>query len=146
MIVKCISLWQPWAQLVVEGHKRQETRSFKRDYRGVLYIHASKTINTTIRQISLEWPFTEYITNVDSLVRGAIIGRVTLYDIITSAAATTHMEQMEDEGTAEEYGFGDYSAGRWVWLLRDAVKFNNPIKASGQLGLWDHRLNTEQNV
>lgn len=35
-IVHCLSLTQPWAELVVIGAKTQETRSWKTDYRGEL--------------------------------------------------------------------------------------------------------------
>lgn len=40
--MKVISLRQPWALLVVLGHKKIETRSWKTTYRGDLLIHASQ--------------------------------------------------------------------------------------------------------
>ena len=40
--MKCLSLWQPWASLVVIGAKRFETRSWPTNYRGPLLIHAAQ--------------------------------------------------------------------------------------------------------
>jgi hypothetical protein len=40
--MKCISLIQPWASLVLLGEKRYETRNWSTAYRGPLLIHASK--------------------------------------------------------------------------------------------------------
>lgn len=34
-------------------------------------------------------------------------------------------------------GLGDYSEGRWVWLLDDVEAFDEPIAARGRRGLWD---------
>jgi hypothetical protein len=39
---KALSLWQPWASLIVLGHKDKETRSWPTSYRGRLWIHATK--------------------------------------------------------------------------------------------------------
>lgn len=36
----CLSLWQPWAALVVNGIKRFEGRQWSTNYRGPLWIHS----------------------------------------------------------------------------------------------------------
>lgn len=41
--MKVLSLTEPYATLIKEGYKKIETRSFKTNYRGKLYIHALKT-------------------------------------------------------------------------------------------------------
>lgn len=38
MTLRCVSLWQPWASGVAEGLKHWETRSWSTDYRGELAI------------------------------------------------------------------------------------------------------------
>lgn len=40
--MKAITIWQPWASLIVCGAKKYETRSWKTDYRGKIAIHAAK--------------------------------------------------------------------------------------------------------
>lgn len=39
--MKVLSIQQPWASLIVQGHKRIETRSWNTKYRGDILIHAS---------------------------------------------------------------------------------------------------------
>jgi hypothetical protein len=41
------------------------------------------------------------------------------------------------EVTAQEYGFGDYGAGRWAWILADIVPLVKPVPAVGALSLWE---------
>ena len=41
--MKVLSIREPWASLIMNKKKLVETRSFKTNYRGELYIHASLT-------------------------------------------------------------------------------------------------------
>ena len=41
--MKVLSLTEPYATLIAKGIKTIETRSWKTNYRGKLYIHASST-------------------------------------------------------------------------------------------------------
>ena len=41
--MKVLSLTEPYATLIKNGSKTIETRSWKTNYRGKLYIHASST-------------------------------------------------------------------------------------------------------
>lgn len=41
--INVLSLYAPWAVAIATGHKKIETRSWKTEYRGELYIHATKT-------------------------------------------------------------------------------------------------------
>ena len=43
-VVRCISLWQPWASLMACGAKMVETRGWGTHVRGTVYIHAAKTL------------------------------------------------------------------------------------------------------
>lgn len=43
--VKGLTLHQPWAWLIANGHKRLETRSWPTDYRGKLAIHAGRQLS-----------------------------------------------------------------------------------------------------
>ena len=38
--------------------------------------------------------------------------------------------------TSQERAFGDYTPGRYAWLLSDVRPLAAPIPAKGQLGLW----------
>lgn len=39
--------------------------------------------------------------------------------------------------TELERAFGDYSEGRWAWLLADIMPLAIPVEAKGALSLWD---------
>ena len=56
--VKALSLTEPYATLIKLGKKKIETRSFKTNYRGELYIHASST------KIPKEWKNNEELINL----------------------------------------------------------------------------------
>ena len=132
--MKTLSLLQPWASLVVMGVKKIETRSWKSDYRGPLLIHASLGKKGSI--LSTESPFKKYIRNFESLPFGSVIGVVLLEDIVP-------IEQLFLTGhelaslTMEEKAFGDYSKGRYAWLLTAPQIFDKPIPVKGTLGLWE---------
>lgn len=48
MIVPCLSVRQPWANWLVDGRKPVETRRWMMKHRGLLAIHASKTIDENV--------------------------------------------------------------------------------------------------
>jgi hypothetical protein len=131
---KVISLLQPWASLVVMGHKKIETRSWTTAYRGNLLIHASKgRAGAAIAATPL---FQQHIPDFSTLPFGAIIGEARLVDILRieeTGLPEEHMAQL----TLEERAFGDYHAGRFAWMLEDAVIWDEVIPATGRLGLWE---------
>ena len=40
--LKAITIWQPWAELIIRGFKQYETRSWPTHYRGKIAIHAGQ--------------------------------------------------------------------------------------------------------
>jgi hypothetical protein len=132
--MKAISLLQPWATLVVMGVKKIETRSWSTPYRGRILIHASLG---KAGSIFTDHPtFTKYIPDFKKLPLGAIIGEATLTAILRVedfALPDTEMNRM----TLEEKAFGDYSPGRYGWLLEDAMAYDTPIVARGHLRMWE---------
>ena len=132
--MKVISLLQPWASLVVMGLKKIETRSWSTPYRGTILIHAS--LGKKACWIASEPPFSNYIKKFNDLSFGAIIGEATLTKILRVedfGMADNKMEML----TMEEKAFGDYSSGRFGWVLENAFSFDTPIPARGHLRLWD---------
>lgn len=135
--MKALSLLQPWATLVVIGAKQIETRSWSTAYRGPLLIHASKGRAGEI--FAHEPSFKKYIPDFKQLPFGYIIGKVTLTDVVrigTGMLSHTSDELM-NRLTMEEKAFGDYTPGRFAWLLQDAVAFKTPLGSRGSLTLWE---------
>jgi hypothetical protein len=55
-------------------------------------------------------------------------------------------DEMMNKLTMEEKAFGDYTAGRFAWILQDPVAFKTLLGARGSLTLWefDERLIEEE--
>lgn len=51
--MKCISLWQPYATLLVHGLKRCETRSWPTNHTGPLLIHAAKKWDVELAEFAV---------------------------------------------------------------------------------------------
>ncbi|HZA68174.1 MAG TPA: ASCH domain-containing protein [Nitrososphaeraceae archaeon] len=71
--MKCLSLRQPYAELLISGKKTIELRKWNTNFRGKFLIHASKNINKE-KCKSLRIDYTK-------LNIGMIIGRAILYDV-----------------------------------------------------------------
>lgn len=132
--MKVLSLLQPWASLVVMGVKQIETRSWNTNHRGVLLIHASKGKAGSI--FASEYPFKKHILDFSKIPFGAIIGQVTLIDVIRTEELGMTDERINTL-TLEEKAFGDYSSGRYAWMFEDAVTFPEYFSARGSMNLWN---------
>jgi hypothetical protein len=134
--MKSLSLSQPWATLVVCGAKRLETRSWRTLYRGPLVIHASKKFDAAAQVLCRQEPFVSLLRDAgiersDLLPLGAVVGVVALLDCFPSADMDLNAL------SAAERALGDFSPGRWVWRFAEAIRLAQPIRASGQLGLFE---------
>jgi len=129
---KVITLKQPWATLVVIGAKRNETRSWSTRYRGELLIHSSAKVPPLGFELSYELPFRRYINPGKDLLTGFILGSVTLVDVLP-------VEGVVKKIGSEERAFGDYTPGRFAWILENPVRFKEPIPATGSLSIWEYK-------
>lgn len=137
--MKVLSVKQPWAQLIVCGAKRFEVRTWKTEYRGALYIHASAAAPTgPFYQEQLTFglgPVFEAADCADlmamrALPRSAIVGRVTVTDIWMP-------EQFEANATAHDaVVIGPPEEGHYYWKLESPVAFPPILNIGGALNLW----------
>ncbi|MDD4187648.1 MAG: ASCH domain-containing protein [Bacilli bacterium] len=131
--MKVLSVQEPWASLVKEQIKQIETRSWKTNYRGELYIHASKKICT-------KKEFAEYTPQISLLKEpifdyGCIIAKCILDDCILMTEE--FIEEIKNNKI--EYLCGDYQVGRYAWILKDIKPLVKPIPAKGSLGIWKYK-------
>lgn len=131
--MRALTLSQPWATLVIEGHKRIETRSWMTEYRGPLVIHAGVRMGPDERGYAEEWGLVP-----DSLPRGAAIGTVRLVGCVLFDERHERWQRPEGEWilTDRERSLGDFTAGRYGWLLASPEEFAEPVPVKGALGLW----------
>lgn len=84
----CLSVRQPWAWLIVNGHKPVENRSWSTAFRGRLLIHAGKTLDASYLeevQQSLVLEFgaaAPVLPPIEQLERGGIVGEAVVTDCV----------------------------------------------------------------
>ncbi len=145
--MKVITLQDPWASLVRLNEKHIETRSWSTRYRGPLLIHASKKSDVKNLNLALKEPFYSALKPPNTIYySGCIIAKCNLAgcieiideDGLFHPARAYLMNGSTVEG--KEYCFGDYTPGRFAWILEDIEPLEKPIPAKGQLGLWEFDL------
>lgn len=126
--MKALTLTQPWATLMALGAKRIETRSWSTRYRGPVAIHAAK------------W-FPRYAREFAEVERtlGRLPGRLPLGAVVATARLVDvrPTQEVAPSTSALERLYGDYTPGRFGWILADVVPLPEPIPARGSLGLWE---------
>lgn len=147
--MKALTLHQPWASLIAVGAKTIETRSWSTRHRGRVVIHAGKRLYTAAdkHHDRALWDRTydaldglERNNGVYDLPYGAIVASATLADcvpiiqdgwpanepwrpalVIDDISLDLYRTDDPDDSSLadEQLPFGDFSAGRWAWLLED---------------------------
>jgi hypothetical protein len=147
--MKAISLWQPWASLVMTGAKKFETRSWPTNYRGPLAICAAKGGLTLIDAIHClsRWDFQGGLAplvgmqldltastwpgvKIEHLPFGMALGVVDLVDCLRTDDLT--LAQI-----ATDRPFGDFSLGRYAWRLENVRPFEKPLPVKGRQGFFN---------
>lgn len=128
--MKVLSLTEPYATLIKNGIKTIETRSWKTNYRGRLYIHAS---STKIPKEYIKNKELMSLVDLDKLNYGNIICYCDLVDCIEM----TDKFIEEVKKNKKEYISGVYANGRYAWILKNINILDIPIKAKGHLGIWN---------
>ena len=134
--MKVLSVRQPWAWLIAIGCKTIENRTWSRNYRGRILIHASQAKAEQLDGWQ-ENAMRKYcqahnipIHDFDSLPKSAIIGSVEVSDI--------QFHEAYNDPFAEDF--------QYHWFLKNPRLFDNPIiGVKGKLFLWNYDLD-EQNV
>ena len=71
--MKCISLKQPYAELLAIGKKTIETKAWSTKFRGSFLIHTSKTVGAEACKY--------YEIDMDRITRGAVMGKAVIYNV-----------------------------------------------------------------
>lgn len=129
--MKVLSIKEPYATLIKDKVKFIETRSWKTNYRGVLYIHASKS---KVGKDILNKKSLSKLYNIDKLNYGKIICKCKLIDCIVMDTNFINKVKLNNN----EYICGDYKIGRYAWILDDIEVLDNFIDTNGRLGIWNY--------
>lgn len=128
-MIRCISLWQPWAELKRRGLKEYETRSWAFPP-GPLAIHAARKKffpfehrSDFIEQLRLDG------VDMQALDYGAVL---CIVDVI----AAHKTERVRDQLSERERLYGDYDDGRFAMQTRLLRVLDQPFPLIGHQGLF----------
>lgn len=148
-----LSLSPPYGTLIALHLKRIETRGWQTSYRGPLLIHQTAapgpkgTTEAALWELCATEPFGAALQahgygSTAKLPRGAIVAVCELM----GCRSTSGRRNAQGSGpkyadwvhelSEMERAFGDYSPGRYGWVLSDVRPLPTPIAARGMPGLW----------
>lgn len=116
--MKCLSVRQPWAWLLVNGYKDCENRTWTTRHRGPLLIHAGKAFDDAgYAWVAYTFPEIK-LPEMGSFSLGCIVGRVIVLGMVC-------------------WYESPWFEGPWCWLVNEAVSFTQPTPYRGALKLFD---------
>ena len=121
--MKALSFRQPWAELILQGRKTMDLRTYNTRYRGVLAVHASQTVETEM--------CAEHDLNPGNLNAGGVVGTVTLLDVIPLDEAT-YNEHLDAHLAGRRWREGLYG-----WILAHPERLPEFIPARGRTNLFN---------
>ena len=121
--MKCLSICQPFAELIIQNKKTVELRTWNTKIRGEFLVHAP---------IKIRKEAYEKLKIKEKLTTGAIIGKVELWDVKKYESLKEIQVDKKKHCSStichkKKFGF----------ILKNAKPFRIPIPWKGQLGFFD---------
>ncbi|MGI0046862.1 MAG: ASCH domain-containing protein [Nitrosotalea sp.] len=130
--MKCLSVSQPYADLIIHGKKTIELRTWNTKFRGEFLVHAPLKVKTEVcKKLGID---------EEKLRTGVIIGRVEIYNIKVYKTPS-EMKSDYDKHFASK-GLLDHKYG---FLLKNPKELRVPIPYKGSLGFFEAKLNSKMN-
>ena len=121
--MKALSFRQPWAELILQGRKTIDTRTWPTHFRGRLTIHASQVVENDI--------CLAYGLDPASLVRSALVGTVEVVEMVPLDDES--WEALRDQ----HLKLGPFPGDLLGWRLADPQRLSAPVPMRGHLGLFN---------
>jgi len=133
--MKALSVKQPWASLIMSGHKEVEVRTWKTDYRGQLVIHTGKRIDRVAMDFLMGTDSNRprcKITKDMEFPAGCILGKIKVLDVVP-------LYEPNWKDWKPYHCIPGVWPGRplFAWWLSNPIKLKNPIPYKGQQGLFN---------
>lgn len=131
--MQALTIYEPWATLLVKGKKQFETREWQRNYRGLLAIHSGKqSVDIEDYPLGLSEILDDSKITQDNLNnnKGKIIAIATLKEIHLMT------DKFINEQSELERLTGFWEPRRFAWELTNIKPLPQPIAARGMPGLW----------
>lgn len=131
-----LSIRQPWASLIAAGDKSIELRNWATDYRGWIWLHASRQVDLKAMEL-LDLRAADFPTG------GLLgIGQLSTCQLIRSRSEWLVLKH-------EHRSPGEFVAGVYAWSFDDVIALREKIAVRGELRLFTfdestrHRLQIE---
>ena len=124
--MKCLSICQPFAELIIQNKKTIELRTWNTNFRGEFLVHAPiKIRKEDYREMKMK----------EKLTTGAIIGKVELYDV-------KKYESLKEIQVDKNKHFStkNFQKKTFGFILKNSKPLRIPIPYKGQLGFFDVEL------
>jgi hypothetical protein len=117
--MRALSIRQPWAELILRGHKTIEVRSRRTNLRERVFIYAGLNRIEPEEEARISARFG---IDVDDLPRGVLVGTVAIVGCLPLK---------EDDGEAACFDIAD-TAGFYAWLLARPQRAEDLVKPKNQ--------------
>ena len=124
--MKCLSVSQPFANLIIQGKKTIELRRWNTNFRGEFLIHAPiKIRKEDCKRLKIK----------EKMQTGSIIGKAEIYDVKKYNSVS---EIKQD--SKKHLALKKFHGSKYGFLLKNAKPFRVPIPYKGKLGFFDVKL------
>ncbi len=123
--MKCLSVCQPFAELIIQGKKTIELRKWNTKFRGEFLVHAPQKIRLDdCKRLKIK----------PELIVGAIIGKVELIDVKEYENAS----QIKIDSKKHLASNGE-SDNKYGFVLQNPKQLRIPIPCNGQLNFFEFK-------
>lgn len=135
--MKCLTVKQPWATLLVSGETRYLVRDWRTFHRGALAIQAGGHLPRSHVELCCDPNMRALLHRhgydyAMELPAQAVLGTVAVIDCLPITDETLHLFDPHDPAAL----FGQIQIGSWAWVCVDPQPFVRPIPLPGRLGIF----------
>ncbi|MDP6857896.1 MAG: ASCH domain-containing protein [Candidatus Nitrosopelagicus sp.] len=123
--MKCLSVCQPFAELIIQGKKTIELRKWNTKFRGEFLVHAPQKIRLDdCKRLKIK----------PEMVIGAIIGKVELIDV----RKYENVEQIKND-SKKHLASIDVNDTKYGFILQNPMQLRIPIPCTGKLNFFEFK-------
>ena len=124
--MKCLSISQPFAELIITGKKTIELRKWNTNFRGEFLIHSP---------IKIRIEDCKRLKITKKLLTGVIIGKAELYDV-------KKYDSVNEIKKDQKFHFAskNFQCKAFGFKIKNAKSLRVPIPCKGKLGFFDVEL------
>src|SRR5574337_655687 len=128
--MKCLSVSQPYADMIISGKKTIELRTWNTKFRGEFLIHAPiKVKDDACRRLGIDR---------STLRTGVIIGKAEIYDV-----KLYHSIEELKKDYGKHFATEEFLRHKYGFLLRKPQALKVPIPYKGSLGFFEAKIKSK---